>query len=62
MNFSSGQISFMLFFVVVFVTAMIYAYRKDLKLQKNYFQGSLTLLFSIFGILIAIFGAVKLLS
>lgn len=52
----------MLFFVVVFVTAMIYAYRKDLKLQKNYFQGSLTLLFSIFGILIAIFGAVKLLS
>ena len=33
--FSTGQLYFALFFVVSFIIAMIYVYRKDLKLRKQ---------------------------
>lgn len=38
--FSQGQIGFAIFFVIVFVIAMIYTYRKDLKLHKVFYKGS----------------------
>ena len=42
--FTSGQLLFAAFFVVLFVVAMIYAYRKDLKLHKQYYKGSYLIL------------------
>ncbi|EDP94360.1 hypothetical protein KAOT1_09936 [Kordia algicida OT-1] len=42
--FSSGQIIFAAFFVIIFVAIMIYAYRKDLQLHKRYYKGSLRIL------------------
>lgn len=38
--FTTGQLTFAAFFIVVFVAAMIYVYRKDLKLHKRYYKGS----------------------
>ena len=45
--FSTGQWIFAAFFVVVFIAAMIYVYRKDLKLHKKYYKGSYWVLLAI---------------
>lgn len=42
--FTSGQLIFAAFFVIVFVAAMIYSYRKDLKLHQRHYKGSLRVL------------------
>lgn len=42
--FSTGQIIFAVLFFIVFVGVMIYSYRKDLKLHKKYYKGSLYIL------------------
>ena len=39
--FSKGQLLFAVLFFVSFVCVMIFAYRKDLKLHKQYYKGSL---------------------
>jgi len=36
--FSSGQKYFALFFIIAFVTLMIWSYRKDLKLHKIHYK------------------------
>ncbi|OIQ20095.1 MAG: hypothetical protein BM557_05330 [Flavobacterium sp. MedPE-SWcel] len=38
--FTTGQWTFAAFFVVVFIIAMIYVYRKDIVLHKKYYKGS----------------------
>lgn len=38
--FTTGQIYFGILFAIVFVAAMIYTYRKDLRLHKTYYKGS----------------------
>lgn len=38
--FSTGQVYFAIFFVIAFLIAMIYVYRKDLKLHKIHYKGS----------------------
>lgn len=38
--FSSGQWLFAGFFIIIFVTAMIYAYRKDKTLHKVFYKGN----------------------
>jgi hypothetical protein len=38
--FSTGQIYFALFFVIAFVTTMIFVYKKDLNLHKLHYNGS----------------------
>jgi cytochrome bd-type quinol oxidase subunit 1 len=42
--FSTGQMIFAAFFVIIFTVVMIYAYRKDLQLHKRYYKGSLRVL------------------
>lgn len=42
--FSQGQMIFAAIFVVCFIAIMIYSYRKDLKLHKSYYKGSLWIL------------------
>lgn len=42
--FTKGQWIFALLFVVAFVAAMVYTYRKDLALHKKYYRGSIWIL------------------
>ncbi|MCP1997111.1 putative membrane protein [Flavobacterium sp. HSC-61S13] len=42
--FTPGQIKFSIFFVIVFLIAMVYVYRKDIQLHKTYYKGSLWVL------------------
>ncbi|MDR6300531.1 hypothetical protein [Mesonia maritima] len=42
--FTDGQYIFAGFFVVLFIAIMIFSYRKDLKLHKKYYRGSLFIL------------------
>ena len=42
--FSQGQLMFAIFFVIAFVTLMIFSYRKDSKNHKIYYSGSIRIL------------------
>ena len=42
--FSQGQMIFAGVFAVSFIAVMIFSYRKDLKLHKHYYKGSLWIL------------------
>jgi hypothetical protein len=42
--FSQGQMIFAAIFVVCFIAILIFAYRRDLKLHKFYYKGSLWIL------------------
>jgi hypothetical protein len=52
--FSTGQLIFAICFVIVFVSIMIFSYRKDKKLHKKQFKGSFWILigFIIFVLLL----------
>ncbi|SFO12319.1 hypothetical protein SAMN05421741_12130 [Paenimyroides ummariense] len=56
--FSQGQLIFALLFVIVFVIIMIIMYRKDLKMHKVYYKGSLWVLFT-FLLFIALLFVIK---
>jgi hypothetical protein len=42
--FSQGQLQFAGIFIICFVTAMIYAYRKDAKMHKLFYKGNFKIL------------------
>ncbi len=42
--FTTGQWVFAAFFFVTFVVVIIFSYRKDLKLHRKYYKGSLYIL------------------
>lgn len=42
--FSKGQLLFAISFFIAFVAIMIFSYRKDIKLHKQYYKGSLWIL------------------
>ncbi|MDN3707628.1 hypothetical protein QW060_22560 [Myroides ceti] len=46
--FSNGQLLFAALFIIVFTIAMIYVYRKDLKMHRMYYKGSIWILVSFF--------------
>lgn len=52
--FSQGQMLFAGFFVVAFIIAMIYAYRKDSNLHKTFYKGNFKILigFALFIVLL----------
>jgi hypothetical protein len=56
--FTTGQLYFAIFFVVVFIATMIYVYRNDLKLHRVYYKGSYKILIGFIAF-IAILFAVK---
>ncbi|KGO93046.1 hypothetical protein [Flavobacterium subsaxonicum] len=53
--FTSGQLYFAGSFIVVFVIAMIYVYRKDLALHKKYYKGSYWILIAFLSFIAALF-------
>ena len=56
--FSTGQLFFAAIFFVVFVVIIAYSYRRDIKLHRKYYKGSLYILGGfiggIFGIWLAV--------
>ncbi|HIB37714.1 hypothetical protein [Mesonia sp.] len=52
--FTEGQWMFAVFFVIAFAIAMVISYRKDIKLHKKYYKGSLLILagFALFIIIL----------
>ncbi|AUC82193.1 hypothetical protein [Lacinutrix sp. Bg11-31] len=55
--FSTGQLIFGICFSVVFTIALIYMYRKDLKLHKQHYKGTIWVLvafISFIGLIAAI--------
>ncbi|GEQ85759.1 hypothetical protein ULMS_12670 [Patiriisocius marinistellae] len=60
--FSTGQWMFALFFVIAFIAAITYSYRKDIRLHKKYYKDSFWVLigFLIFvGVLIFVKSLLK---
>jgi len=42
--FSTGQLIFAISFAIVFITIITYTYRKDLKLHKQHYKGTIWVL------------------
>ncbi|HNQ27122.1 MAG TPA: hypothetical protein PKL92_04310 [Aquaticitalea sp.] len=42
--FTKGQLIFALLFIIVFAAALIYTYRKDIKLHRKHYRGSVWVL------------------
>ncbi|MBI9042597.1 MULTISPECIES: hypothetical protein [Lutibacter] len=52
--FSKGQLIFAGLFVIAFTIAMIWSYRKDIKIHKKYYKNSFIVIIAMF-LIIAIF-------
>lgn len=59
--FTTGRIAFVVFFIVCFVAALVYSYRKDAALHHKFYKGSYRVLIG-FLIFIAILFAIKYLT
>ena len=57
--FTTGRIIFTVAFVLVFVGAIIYSYRKDLKVSRQHYKGSIWILLFILLIFSTLFLIVK---
>lgn len=53
--FSTGQLVFAALFLVAFISIIIYSYRKDIKLHKKYYKGSLYVLVGFIAFIILLF-------
>jgi len=60
--FTKGRIIFAILFFIVFVVLMIYAYRKDLKINRSQFPKSYKILLVIILIISILFFIVKIKS
>jgi heme/copper-type cytochrome/quinol oxidase subunit 2 len=49
--FSSGQLIFAVFFVIAFTIAMIYTYRKDLKLHQVHYKNIYIVVLTVIAII-----------
>lgn len=58
--FSSGQKTFALLFFFSFVVAMIWAYRKDKRINALFYKGSYKVLIVVVLIFFAFYGIVKI--
>ncbi|MDG5492546.1 hypothetical protein N4270_13370 [Psychroserpens sp. SPM9] len=52
--FSNGQLIFGILFALVFAVIIFFAYRKDLKLHKKYYKGSVWILIAFIVFIAAI--------
>ena len=60
--FSSGQLIFILFFIVLFISAIIYSYRKDSKLHKKEYKGSKWILIGFIAFVLLLFAIKSILK
>lgn len=57
--FTTGRIIFMVFFIIAFISLMIYSYRKDLKNHKRYYKDSGKKVLIYGGLIVIIFMAIR---
>jgi len=55
MKFSAGQIAFVIFFVVLFIVAQIWSYRKDKNTNRKYYSGAWKVLLALIAVLVSLF-------
>lgn len=53
--FSTGQLIFAGLFFIVFVGVIIFSYRKDLKLHRKYYKGTLYILLGFIAFILLLF-------
>jgi len=58
--FTKGRILFALIFVIVFITGLVWSYRKDIKERSENFKGSSKTTFIIILFLLACLGVIQL--
>ncbi len=54
--FSTGQLVFAGCFVIAFIGLMIFSYRKDIKLHRKYYKGSIFILIGFIIFILLLFG------
>jgi len=54
--FTKGQLIFGILFFIAFAVIIGYTYRKDLKLHKRYYKGSIWVLFAFIAFILFIVG------
>ncbi|MDG1037483.1 MAG: hypothetical protein P8P15_07645 [Polaribacter sp.] len=59
--FTTGRIIFMAFFIISFITLMIYSYRKDIKNHDRYYKGAGKKVLIYGSIIIAVFVTIRIL-
>ncbi|MCH7524368.1 MAG: hypothetical protein IIC74_04990 [Bacteroidetes bacterium] len=47
--FSKGQIVFGIIFLIAFIIILIFAYRKDIKIHKRHYKGTIWILLAFIG-------------
>ena len=52
--FSNGQIIFAILFAIAFILFLVYAYKKDFKLHRRYYKGSVWVLIAFIAFLLFI--------
>lgn len=52
--FTKGQLIFGVLFLIAFICAMVYAYRKDFQLHKKYYSGSIWVLIAFISFILFI--------
>ncbi|MDV7187705.1 hypothetical protein R3X25_10470 [Lutibacter sp. TH_r2] len=55
--FTKGQMIFAAFFVVAFTLAMIWSYKKDIKIHKKHYKNTFIILIAIF-LIITVFALI----
>ncbi|OUR92209.1 hypothetical protein A9Q87_06945 [Flavobacteriales bacterium 34_180_T64] len=53
--FTKGQWVFGILFAIAFIVALIYTYRKDLKLHRKYYKGSIWVLIAFISFILMIY-------
>lgn len=53
--FSTGQLVFALLFFITFVVAMIFSYRKDVRIHNLYYKGNFKILIGFFAFIVLLF-------
>ncbi|PTX44139.1 hypothetical protein C8P64_0109 [Christiangramia gaetbulicola] len=53
--FSTGQLIFAGLFVIAFIIIMIFSYRKDIRLHKKYYKGSIFVLLGFIVFILILF-------
>jgi len=59
--FSTGQLIFAVAFIIVFVTVLVFVYRKDVVVHKKYYKGTYRILIAFLAFIAVLF-AIKLLT
>jgi hypothetical protein len=55
--FSQGQIYFAIFFAIAFIIALIWSYKKDIKIHKRHYKNTIIVIIAVF-LVIAIFAMI----